>query len=392
MDDGTLLLDGDLNLLKGAILTADAVNAVSPTYAQELKNPYFAHRMEGILTQCGYKLSGVLNGIDMKLYDPAADPRIAANYTAENISGKAADKAELQKALGLRPEPETPIIAMVSRLVTHKGLDLIREVMGDIMELPVQFVLLGSGDAAYEDFFRHAAERWPERMAIRLGYDEALSMAIYAGADLFLMPSRSEPCGLSQMIAMRYGTVPIVRETGGLKDTVQPYEAWRDAGTGFTFANYSSADMLHVLREAAYLYKDYPDAFARLRRRAMERDFSWNRSAGDYLKIYAAVTGAAAAASEADDTEALKAEVPTAAAEPAKKRTSARKAVSGKAAKPVKAASAKKAVPAAPDDGARVPKTAEKSTKTRKTAEPAAKKAASASKPKKKGAAKKAAE
>ena len=392
VDDGTLLLDGDLNLLKGAILTADAVNAVSPTYAQELKNPYFAHRMEGILTQCGYKLSGVLNGIDMKLYDPAADPRIAANYTAEDVSGKAADKAALQKALGLRPEPETPIIAMVSRLVTHKGLDLIREVMGDIMELPVQFVLLGSGDAAYEDFFRHAAERWPERMAIRLGYDEALSMAIYAGADLFLMPSRSEPCGLSQMIAMRYGTVPIVRETGGLKDTVQPYEAWRDAGTGFTFANYSSADMLHVIREAVYLYKDYPDAFARLRRRAMERDFSWNRSAGDYLKIYAAVTGAAAAASEADDTEALKAEVPTAAAEPAKKRTSARKAVSGKAAKPVKAASAKKAVPAAPDDGARVPKTAAKSTKTRKTAEPAAKKAASASKPKKKGAAKKAAE
>ena len=392
VDDGTLLLDGDLNLLKGAILTADAVNAVSPTYAQELKNPYFAHRMEGILTQCGYKLSGVLNGIDMKLYDPAADPRIAANYTAEDVSGKAADKAALQKALGLRPEPETPIIAMVSRLVTHKGLDLIREVMGDIMELPVQFVLLGSGDAAYEDFFRHAAERWPERMAIRLGYDEALSMAIYAGADLFLMPSRSEPCGLSQMIAMRYGTVPIVRETGGLKDTVQPYEAWRDAGTGFTFANYSSADMLHVLREAAYLYKDYPDAFARLRRRAMERDFSWNRSAGDYLKIYAAVTGAAAAASEADDTEALKAEVPTAAAEPAKKRTSARKAVSGKAAKPVKAASAKKAVPAAPDDGARVPKTAEKSTKTRKTAGSVAKKAASASKPKKKGAARKAAE
>lgn len=392
VDDGTLLLDGDLNLLKGAILTADAVNAVSPTYAQELKNPYFAHRMEGILTQCGYKLSGVLNGIDMKLYDPAADPRIAANYTAEDVSGKAADKAALQKALGLRPEPETPIIAMVSRLVTHKGLDLIREVMGDIMELPVQFVLLGSGDAAYEDFFRHAAERWPERMAIRLGYDEALSMAIYAGADLFLMPSRSEPCGLSQMIAMRYGTVPIVRETGGLKDTVQPYEAWRDAGTGFTFANYSSADMLHVLREAAYLYKDYPDAFARLRRRAMERDFSWNRSAGDYLKIYAAVTGAAAAASGADDTEALKAEVPTAAAEPAKKRTSARKAVSGKAAKPVKAASAKKAVPAAPDDGARVPKTAEKSTKTRKTAGSVAKKAASASKPKKKGAARKAAE
>lgn len=359
--------DGDLNLLKGAILTADAVNAVSPTYAQELKNPYFAHRMEGILTQCGYKLSGVLNGIDMKLYDPAADPRIAANYTAEDVSGKAADKAALQKALGLRPEPETPIIAMVSRLVTHKGLDLIREVMGDIMELPVQFVLLAAETRPMKISSAMRRSAGPERDGHSPRYDEALSMAIYAGADLFLMPSRSEPCGLSQMIAMRYGTVPIVRETGGLKDTVQPYEAWRDAGTGFTFANYSSADMLHVLREAAYLYKDYPDAFARLRRRAMERDFSWNRSAGDYLKIYAAVTGAAAAASESDDTEALKAEVPTAAAEPAKKRTSARKAVSGKAAKPVKAASAKKRCPPRRMDGARVPKTAEKSTKTRKT-------------------------
>jgi len=291
VDDGTLLLDGDLNLLKGAILTADAVNAVSPTYAQELKNPYFAHRMEGILTQCGYKLSGVLNGIDMKLYDPAADGRITANYTAEDLSGKAADKTALQNLMGLNEEPSTPIIAMVSRLVSHKGLDLLREVMGDIMELPAQFVVLGSGDAGYEEFFRRTAERYPGRMAVRLGYNEALSMAIYAGADLFLMPSRSEPCGLSQMISMRYGTVPIVRETGGLKDTVQPYEAWRDAGTGFTFANYSSADMLHVIREAVYLYKDYPDAFARLRDRAMAQDFSWNRSAGDYLRIYGAVTG-----------------------------------------------------------------------------------------------------
>ena len=204
VDDGTLLLDGDLNLLKGAILTADAVNAVSPTYAQELKNPYFAHRMEGILTQCGYKLSGVLNGIDMKLYDPAADGRITANYTAEDLSGKAADKTALQNLMSLNEEPNTPIIAMVSRLVSHKGLDLLREVMGDIMELPAQFVVLGSGDAGYEEFFRRTAERYPGRMAVRLGYNEALSMAIYAGADLFLMPSRSEPCGLSQMISMRY--------------------------------------------------------------------------------------------------------------------------------------------------------------------------------------------
>ena len=155
----------------------------------------------------------------------------------------------------------------------------------------MQFVVLGSGDAGYEDFFRWSAGQYPGRMAVRIGYDEALSMAIYAGADLFLMPSRSEPCGLSQMIAMRYGTVPIVRETGGLKDSVGPYEAWRDAGTGFTFANYSSADMLHVIREAVSLYQDDPAAFARLRLRAMEQDFSWDRSAGEYLKIYAAVTG-----------------------------------------------------------------------------------------------------
>ena len=366
-DDGTLIMDGDVNLLKGAILCADAVNAVSPTYAQELKNPYFAHRMEGILTQCGYKLTGVLNGIDMKLYNPAADPRIPAPYSLADLSGKAACKAALQKQLGLREEPDTPIIAMVSRLVSHKGLDLLREVMGDIMELPAQFVVLGSGDAGYEDFFRWAAGRYPGRMAVRLGYDEALSMAIYAGADLFLMPSRSEPCGLSQMIAMRYGTVPIVRETGGLKDSVRPYEAWRDAGTGFTFANYSSADMLHVIREAVYLYKDYPDAFARLRRRAMEQDFSWDRSAGEYLKIYAAVTGLspekgpnaeplspkASGVSDATDASAASQPAPASGTEPepagsragkaAKKAVKApKKAVTGKSAGKTAAGSAKK--------------------------------------------------
>ena len=375
-DDGTLIMDGDVNLLKGAILCADAVNAVSPTYAQELKNPYFAHRMEGILTQCGYKLTGVLNGIDMKLYNPAADPRIPAPYSLADLSGKAACKAALQKQLGLREEPDTPIIAMVSRLVSHKGLDLLREVMGDIMELPAQFVVLGSGDAGYEDFFRWAAGRYPGRMAVRLGYDEALSMAIYAGADLFLMPSRSEPCGLSQMIAMRYGTVPIVRETGGLKDSVRPYEAWRDAGTGFTFANYSSADMLHVIREAVYLYKDYPDAFARLRRRAMEQDFSWDRSAGEYLKIYAAVTGLspekgpnaeplspkASGVSDATDASAASQPAPASGTEPepagsragkaAKKAVKApkkavkapKKAVTGKSAGKTAAGSAKKPI------------------------------------------------
>ena len=290
-DDGTILMDGDVNLLKGAILCADAVNAVSPTYANELKMSYFAHRLENVMRQCGYKLSGVLNGIDLKRYDPAADSHITANYSKDDMAGKSADKAALQRMMGLREEPYTPIVAIVSRLVSHKGLDLICEVLHDMMELPLQLVILGKGDRKYEDFFGWAAQQYPGRMAVRLDYNEDLSMAIYAGADLFLMPSKSEPCGLSQMIAMRYGTVPIVRETGGLKDTVQPYEAWRDDGNGFTFANYASGDMLYVIREAVYLYKDYPDAFARLRSRAMESDVSWKRSAGEYLHIYSNITG-----------------------------------------------------------------------------------------------------
>ena len=291
MADGTLQMDGDVNLLKGAILCADAINAVSPSYANELKNPFFAHRMDSVLNQCSYKLSGVLNGIDMKLYNPATDTRITECYSKEDMSGKAVNKAALQKMMGLNEDPNVPIVAMVSRLVSHKGLDLVREVLHDMMELPLQLVVLGKGDAAYEEFFRWASQQYGGRMSVCLDYNENLSMAIYSGADLFLMPSKSEPCGLSQMIAMRYGTVPIVRETGGLRDSVRPYEAWRDAGTGFTFANYSSSDMLHVINEAVYLYKDYPEAFARLRDRAMSEDFSWGRSAKEYLRIYANITG-----------------------------------------------------------------------------------------------------
>ena len=289
--DGTIMMDGDVNLLKAAILCADAVNAVSPTYANELKMAYFAHRLESVMRRCEYKLSGVLNGIDMNRYNPETDPIITTNFSAGDMSGKDADKAALQKLMGLRVEPHVPIVGIISRLVSHKGLDLICEVLHDMMKLPLQLVVLGKGDQKYEEFFHWASQQYPGRMAVRLDYNEELSMAIYAGADLFLMPSKSEPCGLSQMIAMRYGTVPIVRETGGLRDTVQPYESWRDAGNGFTFSNYSSGDMLYVIREAVYLYKDYPDAFGRLRKRGMECDFSWARSAGEYLRIYANVTG-----------------------------------------------------------------------------------------------------
>ena len=288
-DDGTILMDGDVNLLKGAILCADAVNAVSPTYANELKMPYFAHRLDGIMRRCGYKLSGVLNGIDVKRYDPATDSHIAANYTAEDMAGKQADKAELQKLMGLRQEPYVPIVGIVSRLVSHKGLDLVCEVLHDMMELPMQLVILGKGDRKYEEFFQWAANQYPGRMAVRLDYNEELSMAIYAGADLFLMPSRSEPCGLSQMIAMRYGTVPIVRETGGLKDTVHPYEAWCGAGNGFTFADYNSGDMLYVIRQAVDLYYNNPSAFKGLRKTGMTEDFSWSRSAQSYNEIYQSI-------------------------------------------------------------------------------------------------------
>ena len=393
-EDGTIMMDGDVNLLKAAILCADAVNAVSPTYANELKMAYFAHRLDGIMRQCGYKLSGVLNGIDMKRYDPANDDHIAARFSVEDMAGKAVDKAELQKLMGLRQDPNVPIVGIVSRLVSHKGLDLICEVLHDMMELPLQLVVLGKGDQKYEQFFHWAAQQYHGRMAVRLDYNESLSMAIYSGADLFLMPSKSEPCGLSQMIAMRYGTVPIVRETGGLKDTVQPYEAWRDAGNGFTFANYSSGDMLHVIREAVYLYKDYPDAFARLRRRAMECDFSWGRSAKEYLRIYASVTGQAwPPVEETPAVEEAPAVEPTPAAEeaPAVEPTPAAEEApavepapvveEAPAAEPVKKPRARKAAakkPAVKEEKAAEKKPAAKKTAAKKATEkkPAAKKPA----------------
>ena len=290
-DDGTIAMDGDVNLLKGALLMADAVTAVSPTYAQELKYSYFAHGMESVMNACDHKLYGVLNGIDMKRYDPATDADLAANYSADDLAGKAVDKAELQRMLGLRQDPDVPIIGMVSRLVAHKGLDLVCEVLRDIMELPVQMVILGRGDHRYEEFFRWAQRQYEGRLVAYLAYDEAMATRFYAGSDLFLMPSKSEPCGLSQMIAMRYGSVPIVRETGGLKDTVQPYESWRDSGNGYTFADYNSGDMLYVIRAAAGLYRDYRDAYSRLQKRGMTQDFSWNRSACEYRRIYENVLG-----------------------------------------------------------------------------------------------------
>ena len=288
-DGGTIEFGGDVNLLKGGIVTADAVTAVSPTYARELKCAYFAHGLENVMRMSEGKLHGVLNGIDMKRYDPAHDESLAAPYSADDLTGKRQDKAALQKLLGLKEAPGTPILAMVTRLVSHKGLDLVCETLDTIMEKDVQFVVLGKGDAKYETFFEYARARYGGRMAVHLGYSEQLAMQIYAGADLFLMPSKSEPCGLSQMIAMRYGTVPIVRETGGLKDTVRAYEAWNSAGNGFTFANYNAGDMCHVVCQAIDLYHNNRDVYALLQKRGMTADFSWKRSAQAYRDIYSSI-------------------------------------------------------------------------------------------------------
>ncbi len=285
-DGGTMAYEDDINLLKGAIVNSDAVTTVSPTYAQELKYAYFAHGLENVIAMCDAKLHGVLNGIDVKSYDPRKDKNIAEPYSPAKIAGKAKDKEQLQQTLGLQVRSGTPIVAMITRMVSHKGLDLVCEALDSIMEKDVQFVVLGKGEAQYEAFFNYAAARYPGRVAVYLGYSDALARQIYAGADLFLMPSKSEPCGLSQMIAMRYGTVPIVRETGGLKDTVHAYQAWNGEGNGFSFANYNAGDMCHVVCEAIDLYHDNPAAFRTLQKRGMSEDFSWKRSAGAYHNIY----------------------------------------------------------------------------------------------------------
>mgnify|MGYP003206226417 FL=1 len=285
-DGGTIEFGGDVNLLKGAIVTADAVTAVSPTYAQELKYAYFAHGLESVMQMVEGKLHGVLNGIDMERYDPASDTNLTANYSLRRMAGKAKDKAALQRMMGLAERKDTSVVAMVSRLVSHKGLDLVCETLDYFMEKDMQLVVLGKGDGKYESFFSWAQTKYPGRVAVHLGYSESLAMQIYAGADLFLMPSKSEPCGLSQMIAMRYGAVPIVRETGGLKDTVHAYEAWNGAGNGFSFTNYNAGDMCYVIGEAVDLYHQKPEAYKALRKRGMAEDFSWARSAKKYREIY----------------------------------------------------------------------------------------------------------
>ena len=274
--------EGCANLMKAAIECSETFTTVSPTYAEEIKRAEYAHGLQGEIQRNDFKLRGILNGIDVKSYDPATDPALFSPYSTENPAGKAICKAELQKMLGLPIRADVPMVAMISRLVSHKGLDLVRAKVEELLSDDVQFVLLGTGDTEYEAYFKDLANRYKGKAVSIIAFNGDLSRKIYSGADIFLMPSKSEPCGLSQMIASRYLAVPVVRETGGLYDSIKPYGA---GGNGFTFAAYNADDMLYVLREAISLYKNEPE-WKKLMIKAGTTDFSWQRSAEEYKKLY----------------------------------------------------------------------------------------------------------
>lgn len=350
-----------INYMLGALHYADAITTVSPTYASEIQTPEFGEGLDGVLRERSYALQGILNGIDVAGFDPATDKRIAANYTVDDRSGKAVCKAKLQEELGLEVRDDRPLMVMVTRLTRQKGMDLVMYALDRILSGGVQVAVLGTGDRDYEDGLRYFQDKYPGTMAARIEFDPALSQRMYAAADMFLMPSKFEPCGLSQIIAMRYGTLPIVRETGGLKDTVIPYNEFTGEGTGFSFSNFNGNEMGDAVFRAARLFWDNRDAWNQLVTQAMSQDFSWTRSADKYLDLYffmhpeierpAAVTEVAAvdepAAAEAEPaatvTELAAAEEPKAEekpaakaevkpdAKPAAKKTTARKTTAKKA-------------------------------------------------------------
>lgn len=315
-----------INYMLGALRYADAITTVSPTYANEIQTPEFGEGLDGVLRERSYALQGILNGIDVAGFDPATDKRIAANYTVDDRSGKAVCKAKLQEELGLEVRDDRPLMVMVTRLTRQKGLDLVMYALDRILSGGVQVAVLGTGDRDYEDGLRYFQDKYPGTMAARIEFDPALSQRMYAAADMFLMPSKFEPCGLSQIIAMRYGTLPIVRETGGLKDTVIPYNEFTGEGTGFSFSNFNGDEMGDAVFRAARLFWDNRDAWNQLVTQAMSQDFSWTRSADKYLDLYffmhpeierpAAMVEAAAEKAEA--VEEPKAEEKPVEAEPVK--------------------------------------------------------------------------
>lgn len=275
-----------INYMLGALRYADAITTVSPTYANEIQTPEFGEGLDGVLRERSYALQGILNGIDVAGFDPATDKRIAANYTVEDRSGKAVCKAKLQEELGLEVRDDRPLMVMVTRLTRQKGMDLVMYALDRILAGGVQVAVLGTGDRDYEDGLRYFQDKYPGTMAARIEFDPALSQRMYAAADMFLMPSKFEPCGLSQIIAMRYGTLPIVRETGGLKDTVIPYNEFTGEGTGFSFSNFNGDEMGDAVFRAARLFWDNREAWDQLVTQAMTQDFSWTRSADKYLDLY----------------------------------------------------------------------------------------------------------
>lgn len=275
--------DGCVNLMKGAIECADYVNTVSPTYANEIKDPWYAHGLDNILRRNEGKVCGILNGIDTEVYNPQDDPHIAAPFSVDTIEDKTKNKAALQAELGLPKKANTPLFAMVSRLVEHKGLDLVKEVFEELLFADIQFAILGTGEWQYESFFEAMAQKHPEKVAFQKTFNPPLSHRFYAGADFFLMPSKSEPCGLSQMIALRYGTLPIVRQTGGLNDSI--FDCGDGKGNGFTFYDYNAHLMRDTIWRAVALYNE-PEQFADARKRAMKCDNSWGKSASVYINLY----------------------------------------------------------------------------------------------------------
>ncbi len=279
--------DSDVNILKGGIETAHMITTVSPTYSREILDPWFSYGMHNILKLRSWKLHGIVNGIDTKVYDPENDKLIFAGYSKADLSGKSKNKEELQKALGLEVKQNVPIVSMVSRLVGHKGFDLVKFAFEELMQSEIQFVILGSGEWVFESFFDEMAQKYSGKFAFRNGFIPELAHKIYAGSDIFLMPSKSEPCGLAQMIALRYGTIPVVRETGGLKDTIT--DCGDGKGNGFTFKTYNAGDMTAAIYRALSMYYDRKDEWDKLVIRAMECDNSWKKSANEYLKIYKAL-------------------------------------------------------------------------------------------------------
>ena len=349
-----------INYMLGALHYADAITTVSPTYAGEIQTPEFGEGLDGVLRERSYALQGILNGIDVAGFDPATDKRIAANYTVDDRSGKAVCKAKLQEELGLEVRDDRPLMVMVTRLTRQKGMDLVMYALDRILAGGVQVAVLGTGDRDYEDGLRYFQDKYPGTMAARIEFDPALSQRMYAAADMFLMPSKFEPCGLSQIIAMRYGTLPIVRETGGLKDTVQPYNEFTGEGTGFSFSNFNGDEMGDAVFRAARLFWDNRDAWNQLVTQAMSQDFSWTRSADKYLDLYFFMHPEI-------ERPAAEAEVKPA-AKPAAKKTTARKTTAKKATTTKAAASKTSAAKA----------TTAKASTTRKRTTAAAKKASEA--------------